>query len=138
MNLLFLCPHSAAKSVMAASLVNQHATAGGVELAARFAGFDPDAAVWPSVVALLDAHDLPLPAREPRRVTLDDIAWSDRVISLGCEPVDLDGLDVGSHATSLEVWDDVPLASENIERCFAAIATRVDRLIEGIEIAESD
>src|SRR5262245_2097473 len=51
--IVFVCPHGAAKSVIAAAYCQQLADQWGVALHATSAGTEPDAEVSPAVVALL-------------------------------------------------------------------------------------
>jgi protein-tyrosine-phosphatase len=64
--LLFLCPHNAAKSVIAAAYCERLAAERDVTLRATSAGTDPDPGVSPSVAAALFAGGgarAPPPAR---------------------------------------------------------------------------
>ena len=55
---LFLCPHNAAKSVIAAAYWNRVAAARGLDIAADSAGTEPSPAVSPAVVEALAAEGL--------------------------------------------------------------------------------
>lgn len=121
---LFLCPHNAAKSVLAAAYFQTLADEHGLHLQADTAGTDPDDAVWPSVVELLAADGLDVIPTEPRHVTAKDLERAYRVISLGC--------DVGSLTTpetQIEDWDDVPMASEDLMASRDAIRAHVETLV---------
>src|SRR5215218_9702446 len=100
---LFLCPHNAAKSVLAVAEFNRLAQQHGVSLHADSAGTEPDAAPSPAVVAALREEGIDVAGHRPRRVTPDDLAAADRIFSLGC--------DVGALAppgAAIVSWDDVP------------------------------
>ena len=67
--LLFLCPHNAAKSVLAAAYCQHLSAQGGLDVQVTSAGTEPDAAASPDVVALLRAE-----------------GWTSRTIDPGVSP----------------------------------------------------
>ena len=89
--ILFLCPHNAAKSVIAAAYFTRLARDRGLDYQAASAGTSPDAAPSPAVVAMLRDEGIDVAGYRPRRVTAEDLTSAHRVISLGCDPADLDG-----------------------------------------------
>jgi arsenate reductase (thioredoxin) len=114
---LFLCPHGAAKSVLAAALFERLAAEQGLPLRATCAGTEPDPEVAPHVRALLEREGLPLPLDQPQLVThamLDGAAW---VIALGCPFDELPGT-----PRRWEQWDDVPPPSQDLQGAHARIA----------------
>src|SRR5215213_6101363 len=82
---LFLCPHNAAKSVMAAAYFDELATRRGLNLRAATAGTDPAPRTSPAVVDALRADGLDVSNHRPRFVTDGDLTAAWRVVSLGCE-----------------------------------------------------
>jgi hypothetical protein len=66
----------------------------------------------------------------PRRVTTKDLTGAHRVISLGCDPDDLDG------GARVNRWDDVPPASQNLAAARTAIKQHLDLLVA--ELAADD
>ena len=72
--IVFLCPHGAAKSVIAAAYCQQLADQCGVPLHVTSAGTEPDAEVSPAVVALLRAEGIDVAGHQPRRVTPEELA----------------------------------------------------------------
>src|SRR5688500_17851364 len=101
--LLFLCPHAAAKSVIAAAYASQLADKYDLDVRIDASGTEPDEQVSPAVVALLAAEGIDVSGHQPRRVTDDELAAADRIISLGCS---LDGR--VQDGMAVEYWDDVP------------------------------
>jgi len=122
---LFMCPHGAAKSVLASAYFQRLAKERGLDVRVVSAGTDPDAQVAPVVANHLTRNGYPIPIATPRQVTADDIATADVVISIGC---DLTGLPVPRG--TLVKWDDVPGPSENITGADEAIRQRVVDLVD--------
>jgi arsenate reductase (thioredoxin) len=111
--ILFVCQHGGAKSVIAASYLNQLGLPfRGVAAAAE----DPYDEVPAPVVEMLQRDGVDVSDFKPRRVDDADLEGAARVVSIGC---DLPG----------ERWDDVPPASEDLEGSAAAIRRHVDALV---------
>ena len=121
---LFLCPHGAAKSVMAAAYFQRLVEKRGLNLHADAAGTDPSPEVAPAVVALLREEGIDVVHYQPRAVTKDDVESAVRVVSLGC-PVN----DLPIVPTVIEHWDDVPLPSINLVVTRDTIRSHVERLV---------
>lgn len=124
---LFLCPHGAAKSVLAAALFERLSAERGLLLQATCAGTEPDSEVAPHVRDLLEREELPLPLDQPQLVTADLMVWASHVISLGCT---LDELPL--RPQHWELWDDVPLPSQNLEGAHQRIQQHVTRLVDAL------
>ena len=129
--ILFLCPHNAAKSVLAAAYFDQLARDRGLDFRAASAGTSPDAAPSPVVVALLRDEGIDVAGHRPRRLTTEDLTSAQRVVSLGCDLADLDG---GS--ARVDCWDDVPPASRDLGASRAAIKRHLAELVN--ELAAGD
>jgi arsenate reductase (thioredoxin) len=123
--ILFLCPHNAAKSVLAAAYFDQLARERGLAYRAASAGTSPDAAPSPAVVALLRDEGIDVVGHRPRHLTPEDLASAQRVISLGCDLGHLDGGDV-----RVDRWDDVPPVSQDLGASRAAIKRHLDLLVD--------
>jgi protein-tyrosine-phosphatase len=122
--ILFLCPHGAAKSVLAAAYFNGLAKDTGLALLADSAGTDPDDTVSPAVVQLLRDQGLDVPHQQPQRVTRDALIKAQRVISMGCE---LNDLDIAPER--VEQWLDIPSPSANLQESSGAIRAHVEKFI---------
>ena len=83
---LFMCPHGAAKSVLASAYFQRVARERGLNVRVETAGTDPDPEVSPRVADHLKKGGLEVPVAKPRRVTEADMAAADVVISIGCDP----------------------------------------------------
>ena len=84
--ILFLCPHGAAKSVLAAAYLQQQATKLNLPLSAQFAGTDPSAQISPAVIDALRLDGMDWSARIPHLVTQAELDQANHIISLGCSP----------------------------------------------------
>lgn len=123
--ILFMCPHGAAKSVLASAYFQRAARERGVNVRVITAGTDPDPAVAPKVAQHLKSQRYDVPIATPRRVTADDLAAADVVVSIGC---DVKGLP--PPRGSLRQWDDVPAPSEDFNAADEKIKERVIALID--------
>ena len=122
---LFMCPHGAAKSVLASAYFARLAKERGLNVRVESAGTDPDPTVSPAVAAHLKRQGYPAPGSNPRKVTPRDFESADVVISIGC---DLSSLQ--EPRGKLVRWDEVPPLSEDFARADDAIRKRVTELIE--------
>ena len=122
---LFMCPHGAAKSVLASAYFQRLAKERGLNVRVDSAGTDPDPEIAPAVAKHLKSNGFEVPVAKPRRATDEDIAKADIVISLGCDLGDLP-----KPRGRLERWDEVPAPSENFARADEAIRKRVIELVD--------
>ena len=122
---LFMCPHGAAKSVLASAYFQREAKARGLNVLVESAGTDPDAQVSPAVASHLKKNGYEVPIAKPRRATADDMAMADAVISIGCDLKDLP-----APRGALQQWDDVPALNDDFAAADTKIRERVIRLIE--------
>jgi arsenate reductase len=122
---LFMCPHGAAKSVLASAYFERAAKERGLDVRVVSAGTDPDADVSPVVASHLARNGYRVPVTRPRRATAEDLAAADVVISIGC---DLSRLP--QPRGTLVKWDDVPALSDGFAAADAKIRDRVIKLID--------
>ena len=122
---LFMCPHGAAKSILASAYFQRAAKERGLNVHVLSAGTDPDAQVSPKVAAHLRSNGYDVSADKPRRVTATDMAAADVVVSLGC-----DLKDMPAPRGTLLRWDDVPAPSEDFAAADQRIRERVTQLVE--------
>ena len=121
---LFICPHGAAKSVLASSYFRQMAKDRGLNVQVDFAGTEPDPQLSPKAVERLNARGYAAPPGSPRKVTREELASADLVISIGCN---VDGLAPAS--AKVRHWDDVPSPGDDFDRADEAILERVTQLV---------
>jgi hypothetical protein len=118
---LFVCPHGAAKSVVAAAHFRRLSAARGLAVGATAAGTEPDAELAPGAVKGLAAEGLTAAPVRPRPVTLYDLACVTRVVSFGCDVTPARGQRV-------DQWD-VPAVSDGYAPARDRIVANVERLV---------
>jgi protein-tyrosine-phosphatase len=123
-SVLFMCPHGAAKSVLAAAYFKKRAQERGLDVQADTMGTEPDPAVSPKVARHLQAQGIPVPIAKPKLVTPKDLEAADIVVTMGC--------DLGARPVrgDLRRWDEVPSPSADFEGTDASIRRRVDALVD--------
>jgi arsenate reductase (thioredoxin) len=77
-HVLFVCLHNAGRSQMAQALYERR---GGE---ARSAGTQPADELHEAVVEALEEVGIDVSGRVPHRLTEDDVAWADLVVTMGC------------------------------------------------------
>jgi arsenate reductase (thioredoxin) len=123
--ILFLCPHGAAKSVMAAAYFQRLAEQQGIDVHATAADVDPSPEISPAVIELLAQEGIDVSGHAPQRVTREQIDSAGCVVSLGCD------LDTSPLANIVvEQWDDVPLPSQDLVASRNRIYEHVAQLVE--------
>jgi protein-tyrosine-phosphatase len=121
---LLLCPHNAAKSVLAAAYFNQLAQLDGLPFLADSAGTEPEIAVSPAVRTMLAYDGIDVSSYVPRHVTREELQTSAYIISMDCDVEDL-----GVAPERVIVWSDVPPVSQQPQQARAVIRAHVQRLI---------
>ena len=124
-NVLFVCLHGSAKSVIAAEHCRRLAAERGVKIEATSAGTEPDHEVPPKVIQGLLADGIDVRGFRPHQATRADVASASRVVTFACELGDM-----APAAPTLERWDDVPAVSEDFARARDVIVARVSRLLD--------
>jgi protein-tyrosine-phosphatase len=122
--ILFMCPHNAAKSLLAAAYCRQMAAERQLELHILTAGTEPDDEPAAAVLALLRSEGLAVSGDKPHRVTEEELARADWIISMGC---DLTGLI--SPVTAVAHWDDIPPPSQDLMGARQAIMNHLEQFM---------
>jgi arsenate reductase len=122
---LFMCPHGAAKSVLASAYFRRLAKERGLNVQVDAAGTESQDAVSPVVAEHLRRNGYPIPVTKPRAVTKEDLDRADIVISMGGDLTALPATPQG-----LQKWDDVPGPSEDLAGADEAIRRRGIALVE--------
>ena len=129
-DVVFICEHGAAKSVVASEYFNQLAAERGLAVRAIARGADPQAELSVSAFKGLKADGLAPTLDAPHPLTAAEVRRSARVIAFDCEQPTMKAL------RSMDTcWDDVPTVSEDYARARDAIrvhvATMVDQMLVG-------
>lgn len=126
--ILFLCPHHAAKSVIAEAYFNRLAQQYNLPLRGDSAGTDPEDAASPAVADLLRGEGINVSEHQPRLVTKDELARAQRIISMGCTAEEL-----GVASERVEQWTDVPMVSQDMLGARDAIRAHVEGLVAELQ-----
>jgi len=121
--ILFLCPHHAAKSVIAAAYFNRLAQQKGLSWVGDSAGTEPDEVVSPVVVELLKQENIDVSQHQPRHVTADELQSAVRIISMGCTAEEL-----SVSPARIEQWN-IPAVSQNPKGASEAILVHIEALV---------
>ena len=127
---LFMCPHGAAKSVMASAYFQKLASERGLNVRVDAAGTDPEPELSKGVVARLQRDGVAIPVDKPRAADAADMKRADIVISMGC---DLSKLPAPSG--QLRNWA-VPDFSANFDAAEQSIRDQVTRLVDELIVAQ--
>jgi arsenate reductase len=129
---LFLCPHNALRSVIAAALFNRRADG---QARGESAGTEPDDRVNDRTITVLREVGIEVADEQPGRVTPEQLRQADRVISLGCPLApDLAAL----AADKIEEWPMPDTANKPVDAVREVrdlIGVRVDQLLAELRVA---
>ncbi|HSS02966.1 MAG TPA: hypothetical protein VLM79_38150 [Kofleriaceae bacterium] len=128
---VFVCEHGAAKSVVASEYFNKLAAERGLAVRAIARGADPQAELSVSAVHGLEGDGLPPRLGAPRPLTAAELRSSGRVVAFDCEQPAMKALK-GMDAC----WDDVPAVSSDYAHARDAIRAHVAEMVEQM-IAQS-
>ena len=121
---LFLCPHHAAKSVIAEAYFNQLVQQRKLPFEGISAGTEPDEVVSPLVVQILGDEGIDVSQHQPQRFTAQQLSKATTIISMGCTAEEL-----GVPSERVQMWNDVPPVSQNPQAAQAAIREHVEALV---------
>jgi arsenate reductase (thioredoxin) len=124
---VFVCQHGAAKSVLAAALLERLAAERGAQLRVLARGTEPEPAITPAAAAGLLAEGIDVRAWHPRPLTSGDLAQAWRVVSF-----DPDLSHLLPAGTLVQVWSDVPAVADGFQAAQAVIAGRLSALLEDL------
>jgi arsenate reductase (thioredoxin) len=83
-NVIFVCEHGAAKSVIATAYFNKLATERGLPDRATFRGTSPQDDLSTRAVAGLRADGIAIPDGKPSAIAPDDVAGATHIFAIGC------------------------------------------------------
>ena len=120
-----MCPHNAAKSVLAMAYARQYADKHPDQaLSFVSAGTEPGKTHSPAVVTYLGENNLALPALAPRQVSQSDLDEADLVISMGC---DLSEYELPTE--KMQEWSALTDTDVDLETAVSEISSKVEKLL---------
>jgi protein-tyrosine-phosphatase len=123
-HVVFICPHGAAKSVVAAAHYQALAAARGEAVSTASYGIEPDPEVPQGVVDGLRQDGLAVAPDKPVAPSAEALAHADLVVVIGCDLPD------GMCAVPIVRWDGVPAVSDGYDAARTDIAGRVSELLD--------
>jgi arsenate reductase (thioredoxin) len=102
-NVIFVCQHGAAKSVIATAYFNKLAAERGLPYRATFRGTSPQDDLSTRAVAGLRADGIAIPDGKPSAIAPDDVARATHIFAIGCTLPS-----VATKSGKAADWNDVP------------------------------
>ena len=123
LNIIFVCEHGAAKSVIAAVHFNRLASQMGLDMHAVARGTHPDEELSPQTIRGLSEEGLTPTESVPQKLTVAELQSAQRVITFCDLPAEY------PQQTQSERWEDVPPVSENYEKARDVIVERIHQML---------
>jgi protein-tyrosine-phosphatase len=122
-NVIFVCQHGAAKSILAATYFNKMAQENNLRLTAVARGTHPDAELSAQTLDGLRADGLIPTESTPVKLDGKELELAQHVVSFCALPEE--------HLTKgqLEFWEDIPPVSQDYEKARDAIIERINVLL---------
>ena len=124
-NVVFVCLHGSAKSLIAAEYLTRKARERGIEATGASYGEEPDPAVPPHVIENMAAKGFDLRGYVPRQVSPSVLAKADVIVTFGCDVSAL--VPTEKQVTS---WAACPAVSDGFPPAWDFITAAVDRLLD--------
>jgi arsenate reductase (thioredoxin) len=122
---LFICEHGAAKSILAAAEFNKLAEERGLPHRAIARATNPDPTFSAATVSGLRKDGLPEPKGKPQMVTSADVKKAERVVTLGCKLPD----SVGGSSKAAD-WSDVSSPGKDYDAARTDVVRHVTQLLD--------
>lgn len=122
-NIIFVCEHGAAKSVIAAAHFNLLASQMGLDVRAVARGTHPDEELSPQTLIGLAEEGLTPTESAPQKLKVTELRSAQRVIAFCDLPADY------PQQTPSERWDGVPPVSESYEKARNVIVERIRQML---------
>jgi hypothetical protein len=122
---VFVCEHGAAKSVVAAAYFNKLAAERGLPMKAVARGATPQVGIANSAIKGLHADGLVPGLEAPRALTAEDVRRSAQVVTFDCDQPAMKALQ-GMGAC----WGDVPAVGEDYGRARNIIRQHLEALVK--------
>jgi arsenate reductase len=124
--IVFVCEHGAAKSVLAAALLERYASGLGTPVRALARGTNPEPQLSAVATSALLAEGVDVRHWKPRQIKPSEIASAWRVVSFG---PDLTSVAADMH---IEHWPDVPNVDAGVEAAKTAITILLAALLDSV------
>ena len=125
-NIIFVCEHGAAKSIIAAAYFNHLVEQANLDIRAIARGTHPDSEFSPKTIAGLHADGLTPTETVPQKLSLADVVGAQQIFTF-CElPEEY------QNKVAIERWDDVPPVSENYKKARDTIVERLNLLLDSL------
>ncbi len=131
LTILFLCPHGAAKSVLAMTFFKQLAADHGLDAHVSNAGTEPDETINPKVAAYLLERGIDMQSFVPPLLGDAQLNAADHVVSIGCISAEA----TPSSATYHD-WSDVPMLSSDFDASVQRIQEHTTAFIQQLTSSE--
>jgi protein-tyrosine-phosphatase len=125
--IVFVCEHGAALSVVSAAYFNKIAKEERLNLHAIARGTGPQEDISVTARAGLDSDGVPFETKRPQRLSSKDAAGARRIVTFTSLPARFSAL------APVEIWNDVPPTSANYGRSRDAILTHLRELIRELK-----
>ena len=102
-NVIFVCEHGAAKSVIATAYFNKLAAERGLPYRATFRGTSPQDDLSVRAVAGLKEDGIAIPSGRPAAITDGDVATATHIFAIGCTLPDK-----ARRSGKADDWSDIP------------------------------
>lgn len=125
-NIIFVCEHGAAKSIVASAWFNKLASQNGLSIRSIARGTHPDAELGPKAVEGLREDGLTPLESVPQKILLADVESAIHIVSF-CEiPEEF------KNKVTTESWADVPAVSDGYEAARDAIVKHINHLVSSL------
>ncbi len=125
-NIIFVCEHGAAKSIIAAAYFNHLAEQDNLNIRAIARGTNPDSELSPKTVAGLQVDGLTPTETRPQKLSPANVKDAQQIVTF-CElPEEY------QNQVPIVRWDDVPPVSKNYERARDTIVDRLNLLLDSL------
>ena len=130
--IVFVCEHGAAKSIVASAWFNKLASESGVAFHSIARGTHPEPELSPIALAGLQTDGLTPGETIPQKLTVSDMDSSQFTITF-CSLSD----EESHRAVDYEHWDDIPAVSDGYEAARDALLNRINHLISELKSSDS-
>jgi arsenate reductase (thioredoxin) len=125
---LFICEHGSVKSMLAATLFERAAVRERLAVRSVSRGTAPDATIPAWLRSAMEAEQLELGSRQPRKLSGADLASAKRIVVF-----DISLPSAVGTTTPVDRWDGLPSVSKDYRAGRDAIAAKVEELVRRLK-----